>query len=112
MPMNKTPEALLTKHLGREGAVALLGKIDKMVSEGASPAKIETAAYDQIAAYIEKQVMSAVTVKAVPLEPSKPIQVGVHSSIKVNVAKVARVSIAVHASAALGGPPTAVKTMQ
>jgi hypothetical protein len=84
MPTKETPEALLSKHLGQEAADVLLRKIDKMVADGTSAAKIEKAASDDIAAHIEKQVIGALTVKIGPLEPIKikPIQVAFKPAIK------------------------------
>jgi len=84
MPKKETPKALLSKHLGPQGANALLRKIDQMVADGASAAKIEKAASEDIAAHIERQIIGTLTVKIGPLEPIKikPIQVAIKPTIK------------------------------
>ena len=84
MPSKETPEELLSKHLGKDAAKTLLNKIDKMVAEGASAAKIETAMNIDIADHIENQINRLLVVKIGPIEPIKikPIQVAIKPAIK------------------------------
>ena len=84
MPTKETPETLLNKHLGPEAASSLLSKIDKMSAAGEHADKIEEAASNEIASHIEKQVITALSVKIGPLEPIKikPIQVSIKPAIK------------------------------
>ncbi len=84
MPAKKNARKLLTAHLGKDVADAVLAKIDTMVKEGASPAKIERAVQVDISNEIEKQVYSAVLAQIGPIQPIriKPIQVSIKPAVK------------------------------
>jgi hypothetical protein len=117
VPIKQTPEELLKKHLGQEDADALLKKIDKMVADGESAAKIEDAAHDDIAAHIEKQVISALAVKFGPADQIKVSHLNVsvvaeikrgiavhNSTVKVNSVKVNLSGVKVNSSMKLTLP--------
>jgi hypothetical protein len=83
MPTKETPEKLLKKHLGEEGANAILTKIDKMVADGASAAAIEKAIDSDITAHIQSIIVSAVIVDVKPQPITvKPLSVSVGTQIK------------------------------
>ncbi len=110
MPAKVTPEKLLSKHLGDEGATAVLGKIDKMIAEGATATAIEKAIGDDINNHIANSVTSAVVVKVGPLQPIKvnTVNVAVGSNIKtfngITVGGALRSKVGIQV-----GPPLMVK---
>lgn len=94
MPKTETPEMLLRKHLGQESADAILKKIDKMVVEGASAEKIETAFLKDLTRSIEKSMQYAVAVQTSSMEKVtvKPIKVEINSTVGVIQASTLRIS--------------------
>ena len=110
MPARVTPESLLSKHLGKEAASAVLSKIDQMAAKGATARQIESAATALINAQIERTIMTALLAKLGPLEPIKikPIQAAIKPSlaIKVNTGMSTKVSSTVSIKV---GPGTEVR---
>ena len=62
MPKKETLEMLLTKHLGKVAAKALLHKIDDMIAKGESAAKIEKLIRSEITAHVKKQLDKSVKI--------------------------------------------------
>ena len=102
MPKEENVRALLTDNLGKEVGDAILAKIDKMVKEGATPARIERAVQADIATEIEKQVLSAIVVNIGPIQPIKvkPIQ----SAIKPAIKPIPSIRISTGLSVRIGPP--------
>jgi len=76
---------LLTKHLGKEVAAAMVAKIDKMITEKKSAPEIEKVIQADLAAHVEKEVTAALISKIGPIIPIKvsPIQTDVKSKVGV-----------------------------
>lgn len=88
MPKKETPKSLLTKHLGKDAANALLEKIDKMIAKGESAAKIEKAVHDEVVNYIRLQLDEAVKAAVGPKEFIK-----LPPALMVNINKVIKEQI-------------------
>ena len=93
MPKKETPLMLLEKHLGKTAAKALFGKIDKMIEESQSPAKIEKLVHEEVAAHYKKQLEKSVKLlidqkKKVPTKkpvakPAPPVRTGPQPPLRV-----------------------------
>lgn len=98
MPKKETPKSLLTKHLGKDVANALLVKIDKMIKKGESAAKIEKAAQDEIDNYIGMLIEEAVKAAVGPKEFKKlppALTVSLHKSIRTKISAHNKISPAI-----------------
>ena len=78
MAAKQSVEKVLRQNLGKEGAAAMLAKIDQMARKGASTAAIEKAIFADLRTYIEQQVSRVIAVGS----GNKAIRVQVKSSTR------------------------------
>ncbi len=86
MPVQPNLEALFEKHLGKEAAARIIGRIDKMARAKATPAQIEKATVEEIATHLQTAVVNTVLAKVGPITPIKVKPLS--SSIKTTIGPI------------------------